>query len=226
MTRYTLISIAVGFALVACSKSAPAADTTSAAAPQADSLASDKQPAGHPPVGGPTPHLPEQPVRVTDGEPHAGGLTWQASKLLESQPPASPMRAAEYKVAGEGPDMDAILTVYYFGAGQGGSVQNNLDRWIGQFSQPDGKSSQEAASITKVKSGDIPITKLDLKGNYSGGMAPMMGQSPKPQEDQRLLGAIAEGPEGLVFFKLTGPSQTVARAQGAFDDLVASIKPR
>lgn len=216
----------MGLVLVACSKSAPAADTSSAAAPQAETLASDKQPAGHPPMGGPTPHLPEQPVAVVGGAPHAGGLTWQASKPLESQPPASAMRAAEYKVAGEGPDMDATLTVYYFGAGQGGSVQSNLDRWIGQFSQPDGKSSQEAASITKVKSGAIPVTKLDLRGNYAGGMAPMMGQSPKPLEDQRLLGAIAEGPEGSVFFKLIGPSKTVASAESAFNDLVASIKPR
>lgn len=230
MTRYAFALIAVGLSLAACNKTPPAAEATSATAPTAEGLASDGQatklPMGHPPLGGPTPHLPAPPVAVEGGAPHAGGLTWQANKPLQSRPPASAMRAAEYAVAGDGPDTEATLTVYFFGTGQGGSVQDNVNRWVGQFSQPDGKSSQEAATITKVASGSVPITKVDLRGTYNGGMAPMMGQPSKPLDNQRLLGAIAEGPQGPVFFKLIGPSATVDSAQGAFDELVSSIKPR
>jgi hypothetical protein len=32
-----------------------------------------------------------------------------------------------------------------------------------------------------------------------------------------------EAPEGLVFFKLTGPAATIAGAEGGFEALVASI---
>jgi hypothetical protein len=41
----------------------------------------------------------------------------------------------------------------------------------------------------------------------------------------RLLGAIAEGRGGNVFFKLTGPSKTIAAQQAAFDQMLASIQP-
>ena len=38
------------------------------------------------------------------------------------------------------------------------------------------------------------------------------------------LGAIVEGPEGLVFFKLTGPAATVRSASAEFDAMLHSLK--
>jgi hypothetical protein len=38
-----------------------------------------------------------------------------------------------------------------------------------------------------------------------------------------MRGAIVEAPEGLVFFKLTGPLNTVAAAEGDFNSLLASV---
>jgi hypothetical protein len=55
-------------------------------------------------------------------------------------------------------------------------------------------------------------------------MAPMMKQKPEPSADYRVLGAIAEGPVGPVFFKLVGPAATVEKAAGAFDTLVGSLQ--
>ena len=40
----------------------------------------------------------------------------------------------------------------------------------------------------------------------------------------KLLGAIVEGPEGAIFFKLTGPSKTVEAARGEFAKMVKAIK--
>ena len=40
------------------------------------------------------------------------------------------MRAATYMVDG------AECVVYFFGAGQGGSIEANVERWKGQFRQP------------------------------------------------------------------------------------------
>jgi len=134
------------------------------------------------------------------------------------------MRKAEYGVAGEAGE--AELTVYYFGPGQGGSIDANIERWVGQFSQPDGSDSMAAAKIGQRKVGALAVTTLDLKGSFGGGMPPMMQkQAPEPKADQRVLGAIAEGPQGPVFFKLVGPQATIEGAEAAFGALVDSLRP-
>src|SRR5262245_48114171 len=72
--------------------------------------------------------------------------------------PTSSMRVAEFtlpKVAGD-PE-DAALAIFYFG-GQGGSIQANLDRWISQMTQPDGKPLKDLAKTTKISSRNLPIT--------------------------------------------------------------------
>jgi hypothetical protein len=38
-----------------------------------------------------------------------------------------------------------------------------------------------------------------------------------------MRGAIVEAPEGLVFFKLTGPLNTVAAAENDFNSLLGSV---
>jgi hypothetical protein len=55
----------------------------------------------------------------------------------------------------------------------------------------------------------------------------MMGGPVTPRPGWRLLGAIVEGgPEGAVFFKLTGPARTVAAAQKDFRKLLQSVHRR
>lgn len=155
-----------------------------------------------------------------------GGLTWEAVEPLVGRAPRSRMRAAEYAVAGAAPDTGAEMTVYYFGPGQGGSVEANLDRWIGQFTRPDKKPSRDAAKIEKHDVGGVRVTTLDLEGTFAANMGPMMKATPKGgNPGYRVLGAIAEGPDGPVFFKLVGPKATVEMAEAAFYHLVESIKP-
>jgi hypothetical protein len=52
---------------------------------------------------------------------------------------------------------------------------------------------------------------------------PMAGG--KPVSGYRLLGAIADGKGGDVFFKLSGPLKTIAAQQAAFDQMLTSIQP-
>ena len=42
---------------------------------------------------------------------------------------------------------DGTLAVFRFGPGQGGGVEANLDRWLGQFQQPDGRDSRDVARL-------------------------------------------------------------------------------
>ena len=130
-----------------------------------------------------------------------------------------PMRLATYKVA-----PDAECGVYYFGQGQGGSVDANLARWVGQFFQSDGKPSNAAAKIAKRSVHGLPLTTLDVSGAYTGMGGPAAEPAPA-SAGYRLLGAIVEGPQGSIFFKFVGPAKTVAQNQAAFDKIVASLEP-
>ena len=68
-----------------------------------------------------------------------------------SKPPASAMRVAEFTLPRATKDgEDAELAIFFFG-GQGGSVQANIDRWIGQMTQPDGRASKELAKTTTMQ---------------------------------------------------------------------------
>src|SRR3989338_9158151 len=73
---------------------------------------------------------------------HEGSLTWSAPEGWIEETPSSPMRKAQYclpKV--EGDSEDVSVSLFYF-PGQGGSIEDNLNRWYGQFIQPDGKSTK------------------------------------------------------------------------------------
>jgi hypothetical protein len=97
--------------------------------------------------------------------------------------------------------------VFYFGPNEGGGVQANIDRWIGQMKQPDGTSSATKAK-TQELDGSVPITLVDLTGIYLSSSGPMMQVSAE-KPGFRMMGAIVQGPQGAVFFKFTGPEKTV-----------------
>jgi len=134
------------------------------------------------------------------------------------------MRAATYQVPSAAGDPEGgECAVFYFGPGQGGGVQANIDRWIAQFEQPDGKPSADRAKHGRETIGGLSVTKIDLSGTFLGG-GPAMGAGSAKKPGYRLLGAIVEAPEGPVFFKLTGPSNTVRSAEKEFEGMLASLK--
>jgi hypothetical protein len=101
-------------------------------------------------------------------------IQFDAPKGWTSRTPSSSMRLAEYtvpKVAGD--SEDATVTVFFFGATQGGNVQANIDRWITQVAQPDGKSSKDVAKTTTMTSASgLKITIVDVSGTYVAEVAP------------------------------------------------------
>jgi hypothetical protein len=129
-----------------------------------------------------------------------GGLSWAIPQGWSAGPTKS-MRIDTYIIDAEGDDADsAECAVFHFGSTSGGGIEANLLRWAGQFEQ------------------------IDLTGDYlvSGAMMQVTGK----KTGYRLLGAIVEGPQGSVFFKLTGPENTVKSAKDGFDALLQSIKPK
>jgi hypothetical protein len=150
----------------------------------------------------------------------AAGIRWTAPAEWKAQGPR-PMRAATYSVPVIDSDQGvAECVVNYFGPGEGGSVEANVERWKSQVLGTDGKPAP--AKIDKGSTRGIAVTRIDASGTYTGMGGPMAAA--KPVAGYRLLGAIVEAPGGNVFFKLTGPAKTIARQQKNFDQLLASIQ--
>ena len=128
------------------------------------------------------------------------------------------MRAATYTVPASGGDKeDGECGVFYFGPGQGGGIDANLQRWISQF------ETQAKPQTAKKTVNGLSLTTIDLSGTYLASAGPMSPtKTSKP--GYRLLGGIVEGPQGAVFFKFTGPAKTVSANQAAFEKLLASVR--
>jgi hypothetical protein len=115
------------------------------------------------------------------------------------------------------------VVIFYFGAGQGGSVEANLDRWYGQFQQPDGGSTRERAKVTKSKAGELSITRVDVGGTYNAPVRP--GAAERHNEpDYRMLAAVVEGLSGPWFIRFLGPAKEVEAGSGSFDAFLRSLR--
>jgi hypothetical protein len=158
---------------------------------------------------------------ITVSAQSAAGLRWAVPAGWKTEA-AQPMRAATYSVPPVAGDKAAAeCGVYFFGAGQGGSVQDNLERWKGQVHAADGKPAPAQTATRTVRG--LKITTLDTSGEYSGMGGPMA--PPRAVPGYRLLGAIVEGPGGNVFIKFAGPLKTVDANRPKFEQLLASFQP-
>jgi hypothetical protein len=153
----------------------------------------------------------------------AAGLRFAVPSEWPRVPAPSDMRAAQFRVPRSGSDPeDGELVLFYFGPGQGGSAEQNVERWTGQFTQPDGKPSKDAATVTIRTVHGLKQTSVEIGGDYKP--APMGGAGGAEKSDWRLLAAVVEGKGGPWFWRLTGPSATVAAAKPQFDALLSSLE--
>lgn len=205
----TVSTLVLALVVTACSK--PSEPAPAASAPELSAPA----PRGPATTDAPT----DKSAPSASASPKAGGLTWTAPKPFVARTPKSSMRAAEYGIEG---DAQSELTVFYFGADQGGGVEANMNRWLGQFKQADGSDAVAKRSERTVN--NMSVATIETTGTYGGGMAAPGAPPPAAIEDAALLGAIAKGPEGSVFFKLVGPRASLDGARPAFDQLLESLR--
>ena len=150
-------------------------------------------------------------------------LTFSAPAGWKATGPSSPMRVAQFvlpRAAGDAADAD--LVVYYFG-GSGGTVEANIERWLGQMRQPDGKPSSAVAKRDTRTINGLKVTLVDVGGTYVAEMTPGSAQRHN-SPDFRLRAAVIETPNGPYFIKLTGPSRTVAANEKTFEQFLNSVK--
>jgi hypothetical protein len=151
----------------------------------------------------------------------AGSLTFTAPSTWRPRPAASKMRVAEFvvpKAAGDSEDADVI--VYFFG-GTGGSVDANIERWIGQFQQPSGRAADGNRSTRMV--GSLKVSTVDVSGTYVAEITPGSAERHN-KPNYRMRAAVVETPGGPYFVKFTGPSGTVKQGSATFDQFLDSLR--
>ena len=153
-----------------------------------------------------------------------GELKFKVPDGWVPEKPSSNMRVAQYKLAKvEGDSDDAALVLYFFGSAQGGSVSDNIDRWVNQMQQADGKPSKEKAKIETLTVNGLKVTTVDVSGTYTAQMTP--GSDTKHNDsNQRLLAAVVETPKGNYFAELIGPEKTVSHWNQSFTDYIKSAE--
>jgi hypothetical protein len=143
----------------------------------------------------------------------AAGLRFLAPGFWKRAAPGPAPVAARFILPRHPKDSeDGALVVLFSGPGKGGSAEENLERWYGEFQQPDGRPSREAAVVQTRTIGGLKVTQIDLGGTYAG------------KSDYRLSGAIVEGDGGPWLIRLLGPSWTITEARQGWNMLVASLQ--
>lgn len=143
-----------------------------------------------------------------------GGLKFSRPADWKWVEVTSPMRKAQLKVPGASADQSADITFFHFGAGGGGDVSSNAQRWLAQFKSAEGASKIEPQEIAGAK-----VTLVTTEGSFSSGMP---GGPTAVMENAALLGAIVEGPDGNVFIKMTGPAALVKGSRAKFLEFITA----
>jgi hypothetical protein len=122
--------------------------------------------------------------------------------------------------AAPGDSESAECVVYFFGAGSGGTVEANLERWKGQVLNAQGKAAD--AQIQKRAIHSLTVTTIDSTGTYTGMGGPTAPGAPVKRQ-YRVIGAVIENPGGNLFVKFTGPAKTVTANKARFEQLLQSF---
>jgi hypothetical protein len=229
---YVCVMALAAVLVAGCQNKGPTPNEGSPSTGPAPQVGSTETGGAHPAVGTQDPHagmaLPQSPHGggAASGQPDGSGMidvgaiAFKVPSKWEAQQPTSTMRRAQLSAPGSaGP---AELIVYFFGAQGAGTAQANIDRWIGQFANPDGSPVSDAKQTSSQVAG-LDVTKVEVAGQYAGMNA--AGQPQAAQSGQRLLAAIVDTEGGPYYFKFLGPNATVTEHGAAFDQLIASITP-
>lgn len=154
--------------------------------------------------------------------PQTGTLTFTAPDSWKPRPAASAMRVAEFVVPKVGSDPEDAEVIVYFFAGGGGSVEANIQRWVGQLQQPSGAAAKDSGRST-FDVGNLKVTTIDVSGTYVAEVRPgATERHNKPNFSMRA--AVVETPKGPYFIKFTGPAATVKAASPAFDQFLKTLR--
>ena len=150
-----------------------------------------------------------------------GKLTMAAPESWEKKQPRTRIVEVEYSVPAEEAETAAArLTMM----ASGGGVQANIDRWFGQFEQPNKKATKDVAKVDKMELAGVPVHMVDISGKFKDQPRGPFGPT-VVRENYRMLGAIIETTNaGTYYVKLYGPAETIHENEKQFVSLIKSLK--
>ena len=151
----------------------------------------------------------------------ASTLVYQAPEGWNAARSTSRMRLAQWELPGDGSDSVEVV-IFFFGEGGGGGVKANLERWFGQFEQPDGSSTRDSATITEKNDGDLRLTIADMRGTFVAPVRPGVEER-NNRPGYRLIAAVVEGRGGPWYFRALGPEGTVEKWASSIDAFLGSM---
>ena len=124
---------------------------------------------------------------------HAAGLAYTAPAGWKPVATSSSMRVAQFALPhAAGDSEDAELVVYYFG-GSVRTVEANIERWVGQMQQPDGRPSSAVPQRQSRTINGLKVTLVDVPGTYRGRDDAGLGAAPQQPELQPARGRDRNG---------------------------------
>lgn len=136
-------------------------------------------------------------------------------------------RILEYEFAAPADAKEGASTARITIMGAGGSIEANIARWYGQFSQPDGKSTKSVSKTEKFEVDGNTVHWVDIPGTFSETMGggPFSGGKVVKREDYRMLGAIiVTKAKGQYFVKMTGKNDVLEELSKGFKKMLEDVK--
>lgn len=139
-----------------------------------------------------------------------GDITIVVPVTWKQQPPANKLRLAQFEVPAHGDDKEAAeISAFNFGGGN--TVEDNVERWKGQFLPAQRQFSMEQG---KIKLGDYVL--VELAGTYKKPTGPPFQRRTTPMPGAKMLVTMISTEQGTYFIKLVGPNDTVTAAAADF----------
>ncbi|MCB9833974.1 MAG: hypothetical protein H6807_16050 [Planctomycetes bacterium] len=150
-----------------------------------------------------------------DQAPAMGAPSFKSQTGWTEEQVTSNMRIAQFRLPKvEGDAEDAEVVVFWFN-GDGGGVDNNLNRWETQFADAEGGPVPSKRSNFMVKGRRIDL--IELEGTWAGSMGKGAGPG------KAMVGAVIENEKGLYFARLVGPAKTVFHWQPSYMSFLKSV---
>jgi hypothetical protein len=148
-----------------------------------------------------------------------GSLRLKSPATWIRKQPQSSIVEHEFAVpSAKGDPADGRLTVM----AAGGGVDANIDRWYGQFTQPDGASTRERAKVKTLKVAGEDVHWVDISGTFKDQRGPAAPAVERPK--YRMLAAIIATKSGNYFIKFYGPERTVSDNEKAFQAMIDGLE--
>lgn len=122
---------------------------------------------------------------------------------------------AKWEIPGEDPGVVTLTEPL------GGTLDDNLNRWLDQVQVAEG-TSREAAEIAELEGTAYPTTTIVLPGTFTATRG--LGGGP-PRENWLLVGAFVETANGIVSFKAVGPYEVLEPSIDVIWQALQNLRP-